>query len=151
MESIQDVNKQFKTNDLERALLSDYVVSLKDPDFKKLVTRLKLSENVAMKYTAKLEMTCEELKNCSKCKGLGNCKNKVKGCVYYPNVDGNIVMFDYVACKYRKEQIEQANKEISLLKSTFEQENKERREKGYYSQSCQISSSAHCRDDHTPS
>jgi primosomal protein DnaI len=60
-----------------------------------------------MKYTAKLEMTCEELKNCSKCKGLGNCKNKVKGCVYYPNVDGNIVMFDYVACKYRKEQIEQ--------------------------------------------
>lgn len=106
MESIKEVNQQFRTNDLDRELLAEYVKSLKDDDFKKLVTRLKLTEKVAMKYTAKLEMSVCELKNCSKCKGLANCKNKVNGCVYYPKVNDNTVSFDYVACKYKKEQIE---------------------------------------------
>ena len=34
--------------------------------------------------------------------------------------------------KIKKEQVEQTNKEINLLKSTFEQENKERREEGSF-------------------
>lgn len=106
MESIKEVNKQFRTNDLNRELLQEYVKSLKDDDFKKLVTRLKLTERVAMKYTAKLEMSVCELKNCNKCKGLSDCKNKVNGCVYYPKVNDNTISFDYVACKYKKEQIE---------------------------------------------
>ena len=106
MENIKDINI-VQSNDLKRELLKEYVKSLKDEDFKKLVTRLKINEDVAMKYTAKFEMSVEELKHCSKCKGLGNCKNKVNGCVYYPRVnDNNTVSFDYVACKYKKEQIE---------------------------------------------
>ena len=48
----------------ENALLAEYNKSLKDPDFKKLVTRLKIKEDVAMKYTSKLERTiCELLLN----------------------------------------------------------------------------------------
>ena len=106
MENIKDVSKEFINNDLRHALLKDYVVALKDEDFKKLVTRLKLKEDTAMKYTAKLERTVCELKNCSKCKSLEACKNKVNGCVYYPKVEDDKVNFDYVACKYKKEWLE---------------------------------------------
>ena len=106
MENIKDVSKSFVNNDLKHALLKDYVKALKDEDFKKLVTRLKLNEDTAMKYTAKLERTVEELHNCSKCKCLEACKNKVNGCVYYPKVEDDKVNFDYVACKYKKEWLE---------------------------------------------
>lgn len=106
MENIKDVSKDFVNKDLKHALLKDYVSALKDDDFKKLVSRLKLKEDTAMKYTAKLERTVCELKNCSKCKGLENCKNKVNGCVYYPNVEDEKINFDYVACKYKKEWLE---------------------------------------------
>lgn len=106
MATVNNEKFSFGSNDLKHDLLKDYVSALKDDDFKKLVTRLKLTEDVAMKYTAKLEMSVCELKNCSKCKGLGNCKNKVNGCVFYPKEVNNTLSFDYVACKYKKEQIE---------------------------------------------
>lgn len=103
------------TNDnLDRELLKNYLNSLKDEEFKKLVTKLKITEDIAMKYTTKLERTKEELKNCSKCKGLCNCCNEVNGCVYYPcNIDDRL-RFDYVACKYKKAYIANEKK-----RSTF--------------------------------
>ena len=95
------------TNDLKHSLLKEYVKALKDEDFKKLVVRTKVTEDVAMKYTSKFETSVSELKNCSKCKGLLHCKNKVNGCVYYPvKVSDTVLSFDYHACKYKKEQIE---------------------------------------------
>ena len=88
----------------ENALLAEYNKSLKDPDFKKLVTRLKIKEDVAMKYTSKLERTICELKDCSKCKGLYECPHSIPGLVYYPNKEKNgDLRFDYMACKYLQE------------------------------------------------
>ncbi len=86
------------------SLLSEYNKALKDPDFKKLVTRLKVKEEVAMKYTSKLERTVCELKDCSKCKGLYECKREIPGIVFYPHKEkSGDITFDYVACKYRQE------------------------------------------------
>lgn len=93
------------------ALVKSYLDASKDPDFKKLITRLKINDELGMKYTSKLEESVQELKNCAKCKCLGDCKNKFKGCVYYPSVNGKMLSFNYVACKYQKEEDE-------LLKST---------------------------------
>lgn len=106
MKNIKEANT-IVVSDMERALLKSYVEALKDDDFKRLVTKLKINEQTAMKYTSKFENTVKELSNCKNCKGLDNCKNPVCGCVNYPNVerDGK-VRFDYVACKYKKEQIE---------------------------------------------
>ena len=106
MGRFDEISRDFQKNDLKHELLKEYVKSLKDDNFKKLVTRLKITEDIAMKYTAKLEMSVAELKNCSKCKGLMNCKNKVNGCVYYPKVNGEILSFDYIACKYQQEYLE---------------------------------------------
>ncbi len=88
--------------DLERNLLKSYVEACKNEDFKKLIKRLNISEDVAVKYTSKLERTLEELNKCSKCKSLLECKNKVSGCVYFPKEENNRLNFDYVECKYKK-------------------------------------------------
>ena len=100
MEKIEDVKVNLTRSDIDHALLKDYVKSLKDEDFKKLVTKLKIREEVALKYTSKLERTVKELKVCSKCRSLCECKNEINGCVYYPTVENDRLRFNYVTCKY---------------------------------------------------
>ena len=106
-----DKSISFKNNDLEHSLKSAYAVSIKDEKFKKLVNTLKVKDDIAYKYTSKLERTVEELNNCQNCKSLNMCKNKVEGMVYYPKVNGDKLEFNYVACKYMKKYI-QENEEI---------------------------------------
>ena len=84
-------------------LRKEFIKSSTDDTFNKLCARLKLNEEVLMKYTSKLEMTVCELKNCSKCKGIDKCKNEVEGHVYYPNVVDGHLEFIYKPCKYFKE------------------------------------------------
>lgn len=103
----------FKNNDLDRELLKDYISASKDPDFAALVKKINVKEELAIKYTSKFERSVCELKNCSKCKNIHECKNPVNGCVFYPRVDKERIKFDYVACKYRKQQIlEEKNKSV---------------------------------------
>lgn len=105
MKQTIEVNLNLKRDNLEHSLLNNYVASLKNPEFKSLVSRLEIPDKVGSKYTSKLETTTQELHNCSKCKCLQECKNKVTGCVYYPNKEGERLRFDYVACKYMKENL----------------------------------------------
>lgn len=74
--------------------------------FKKLVTKLNLPNTYLMKYTTKLEETSKELDNCKKCKSLTECKNSYHGYVYYPELLNDNLVFDYIPCKYKKEQEE---------------------------------------------
>ena len=105
----------FKVKDLERELKSNYIASLKNEDFKKLINTLKVKDDIAYKYTTKLERTVLELKNCQNCKSLSVCKNKVEGMVYYPTLENGKLIFNYVACKYKKKY----DKERSEIKSKF--------------------------------
>ena len=84
----------------KNGLKYEYLEAIKDPDFKKMIARIKASDDLAMKYTSKIKRSVCELKNCSKCKGIHECKNACMGLVYYPRVDGNIIIFDYKECKY---------------------------------------------------
>ena len=93
-----------KNNNLEMSLKKDYIEALKNEDFKKLVVSLKIKDDIAYKYTSKLEDTVCELKNCSKCKNLSCCKNQVEGHVYYPVVYKDTLDFVYKPCKYFKEK-----------------------------------------------
>ena len=80
-----------------------YQEALKDERFLRLVKTLKVSDDIAKKYTSSLEDTVKELNNCSNCKGLFGCKNKVNGCVYYPKLVGDKLIFSYRECKYKTE------------------------------------------------
>lgn len=77
--------------------------ALNDPDYKALVKKLKLSETDAKKNTIKLFDSLEELANCKKCDSLYECKNKVKGYVFFPEKKESNLQFSFVPCKYKKQ------------------------------------------------
>ncbi len=116
MEELNKSTDNFLKNNLSDILKRDYIASLKDKKFVSLVNKLKLSDEIGMKYTSKLEHTIENLKNCENCKSLNECKNEVNGCVYYPEKKDDKLDFNYVACKYKNKSIEEnkINKSFTL-------------------------------------
>ena len=116
MEELNKSTDKFFKNNLSDILKRDYIASLKDKKFAALVNKLKLTDEEGMKYTSKLEHTIENLKNCENCKCLNECKNKVNGCVYYPEKKDDKLDFNYVACKYKNKYIEESkiNKSFTL-------------------------------------
>ena len=115
MENINESFTKYTRSNLDAMLKKDYATAVKNPEFKKLVNTLKIKENVAYKYTSKLERTVCELNNCSNCKSLHTCQNKVAGTVYYPTIKDEKLEFNYVACKYKKKDIKQKEE----IKSKF--------------------------------
>lgn len=115
MENINESFTKYTRSNLDAMLKKDYATAVKNPKFKKLVNTLKIKENVAYKYTSKLERTVCELNNCSNCKSLHTCQNKVEGMVYYPTIKDEKLEFNYVACKYKKKDIKQKEE----IKSKF--------------------------------
>ena len=114
MNSIKDsVSKSRKY--INDNLRKEFLVACKDEDFCKLCNRFNISEDIIMKYTSHLQDSVMELNNCKGCKSLYTCKNKVCGMVYYPDVLDDSLVFNYVACKFKKEDIK--NKEE--IKTTF--------------------------------
>lgn len=116
MEEVNKSTNKFFRNNLNDTLKRDYIESLKDKKFASLVNKLKLTDEVGMKYTSKLEHTIENLKNCENCKCLNECKNEVNGCVYYPEKKDDKLDFNYVACKYKNKSIKESriNKSFTL-------------------------------------
>lgn len=75
---------------------------LKDDTFKKVVSKCKLPKEELIKYTSLFKDSACELKRCSTCKNILECKNSVTGHVYYPSVENDNIVFSYVPCKYKK-------------------------------------------------
>ena len=71
---------------------------------RKLVKKLDVEPEIAMKYTSSLEDSANELKNCEDCQGLIYCKNRLEGHVFYPEKANNGLIFTYAPCHYTKEQ-----------------------------------------------
>ncbi len=89
---------------IDKELENNLQKSMEDKDFCTLIKRLKISKNIAKKNNSQLQDTCSELKNCSACKGLFMCKNRVSGHVLYPSVEEESIKFIYTPCKYQKLQ-----------------------------------------------
>ena len=109
MKSISKViNENYYIN--KEKLESDYKEALsKNKQMQKIVKELKLSDEYLMKYTTKLEESAGELKNCSKCKSLAECKNSYNGHIFYPELLNDNLVFDYIPCKY-KQELDEKNK-----------------------------------------
>ena len=100
---------------VERELEKNLQESLKNPEFCKLVKRLKLNKELTKKHNSELMDTVNELANCSNCKGLFMCKNKLEGNVLYPTLDNDTLKFIYMPCKYQKELMQkEEEKRVSL-------------------------------------
>ena len=85
------------------SLEESYKEASKDISFRRLVKTINVSDDIAMKYTSSLQETVCELNNCSKCKGIINCQNRLEGYVMYPKENDKQIIFSYVPCKYKKE------------------------------------------------
>ena len=81
---------------------TEYKKAKSNTYFKAITKNLKLSDDELKNYTSLLEESSSEYENCSNCKNLLECKNKVEGFCYIPiNVNGNL-SFTYTPCKYKK-------------------------------------------------
>ncbi len=115
MQNLKNETRKYHRYDLDNLLKSAYATALKNVEFKKLINTLKVTEKIAINYTTKLENTVEELSNCSKCKSIYECKNKVVGFVNYPKLIDDKLNFNYVACKYKKKEL----KELENITTDF--------------------------------
>ena len=94
----------------KKLLDKEYNNSLKDEYFNKIVTKLKLDKEYLEKYTSLLEESSLEFKNWFNCKGLVECKNKIKGFAYLPKVVDSNLIFEYKACRFKKNEIKKEKK-----------------------------------------
>ena len=85
-------------------LKQNYIKKLENRDFRELVNILNTSDEVLMQYTSQLEDSSVEFCNCRGCKGLSECKNKIKGYMYTPKIEKDNVIFSYVACNYQQKK-----------------------------------------------
>ncbi len=112
MKKLNNMGLFKKRNDF--SLESEYINALKEDDFKSLVSTIDLSNDELMKYTSRLQICSKEKNNCSKCKSLDKCLNEVKGFALTTTQNEDKLSFDYTACKYKRNDIEEHNKNIYL-------------------------------------
>lgn len=107
---MKSVNTIFKMKeDVLISLKQNYIKAMENIKFRDYVNLLSIEEDILMKYTSILQDACSEFYNCKSCKGLNECKNKVKGYLLTPNKDKNKISFSYVSCKYEKDQMYKKN------------------------------------------
>lgn len=104
------IDKSKNTN-----LLAEFNKSLKDEKFKRLIEKLKLPYEELANYTTILEDCSIEYDNCMHCKNILECKNKIKGHAYLPEVENKKLKFGYKMCKKQ----EKLNKENKYLENVF--------------------------------
>ena len=98
MKNIGDIKLTTKE---KQSLKDNFIESLKDKNFKELASTLDLKDEILMNYTSSIEDAAVEYGNCKNCKGLDECKNKVCGYKYTPNVVKEKLDFSYEPCKYQ--------------------------------------------------
>ena len=106
-----NIGKELKYD--KSALRKSFEESIKNEDFKSFLDKLKLSDDILMKYTSMLEESFSEYNNCRNCKSLSECSNKMLGHAYLPRKNSNIITFSYKPCKYKTNQ----DKKYSHLKN----------------------------------
>ena len=81
------------SKDFRKKQDKEYSEALQNDDYKALVKKLKISETEAKKNTIKLYDSLEELSHCKNCSNLYECKNKVKGYVFFPELKESNLYF----------------------------------------------------------
>lgn len=112
MKIIQESLKKEVNKNLQDA----YKSKAMDPKLKNLIKKLNISEEDAKRNLTSLEDTIEELNHCAHCTGLTNCKNRLKGHVYYPSTEESHLVFNYISCK----KLNKFNSEMEKKDSSYE-------------------------------
>lgn len=119
---VDAVFKKYEKKDLNDKLMTDFNEALKDPVFEKIVSKVKLPYEELAKYTSLLEDSKCEYSCCLNCKNLMECKNKISGHAFLPDVKNGTLSFVYKPCKYmlKKEKEEYYLKNVYTSHEPFE-------------------------------
>ena len=109
---MKELKKIIKNNNVNEKLLVNFNKQLKDEKFKSFVDLLGLSYEELSKYTSILVDSSEEYYHCKNCKSILECKNKITGHAYLPEVKNNTLNFCYKKCRY-KQEIDDKNKYLN--------------------------------------
>ena len=86
------------------SIKQNYIKALEDPRFKSLISMAKIKEELASKYTTRLMDSAIEVDNCKNCPCLASCKNEIKGCYLYPNINEKTINLSYNTCRYKNKE-----------------------------------------------
>ncbi len=86
------------------SIKQNYIKALEDSRFKSLISMAKIKEELASKYTTRLMDSAIEVDNCKNCPCLASCKNEIKGCYLYPNINEKTINFSYNTCRYKNKE-----------------------------------------------
>ena len=115
MRSVKSVLK----NDVDKELQVKLSNKMLDAKLSNLIKKLNISKEDAMRNLSSLEDTVEELNHCSHCTSFNNCKNHIKGYVYYPSMDESRLTFNYIPCK----KMQKYTEELKQKDASYELEN----------------------------
>ena len=115
MKSVKSVLK----NDVDKELQVKLSNKMLDAKLSNLIKKLKISKEDAMRNLSSLEDTIEELNHCAHCSNFNNCKNHIKGYVYYPSMDESHLTFNYIPCK----KMQKYTEELKQKDASYELEN----------------------------
>ena len=107
---MEKVNMDYDKKELEKS----YNELLRDEEFKNFLNKINLPSSTLMKYASLLQSSYSEYKNCSKCKNLFECKNKICGYAYLPRIVNEGLVFTYKPCKY-KEKLDNDTKYLNNI------------------------------------
>ncbi len=88
-----------KVNNQE--LEDNYIKALKDENFKILVSKLKIKDEIKYNYTSQLKDVANGLAVCSKCRGIDNCSKDIVGLYEDAYVEDDKIKFCFRTCPYK--------------------------------------------------
>ena len=111
-DKIKEKFKEDKLNDLK---IEFFKSKKEDEGYRDFVDSIDLKDEYLMKYNTSLKQCYKECQNCKNCKGIGFCKNEIKGLAYtYKIVDKELV-FNYKTCKYQNQILD----DIEYIKDSY--------------------------------
>lgn len=105
---MEDIKKYLDKNN-KRSLKGNYIEACSDSTFNNYVKTLPIPEELLIKYTSSLEECVNERKKCSKCPGLKECPQEVKGYVLTPEQIDKRIIFSYLACSKKQDVLYRDN------------------------------------------
>lgn len=107
----ESINIKPRNLDLEKS----FEEALKNDTFELIVKKLKLPKEKLYNYTTTLEDCSLEYENCLNCKNLLDCKNKIKGHAFLPEVENETIKFGYKKCN----RLKKVEKETKYLENVY--------------------------------
>ena len=104
---MKELKTMMKNNNTK--LMTNFNKALKEEEFKSFVDLLGMSYEELAKYTSILQESSIEYNHCKNCKSILECKNRVCGYAYLPEIKNNQINFCYKKCRFKSE-IDEKNK-----------------------------------------